>query len=108
MKKYLFGAIALFIAVASVAFTTAPASKTTDIYYVFNGGSDDDMDVIDNWEYVGTSAPSTCLGSDETVCFIKTSRTTTQFESYINTVHPETKAALENDETISIEDERPE
>ena len=72
MKKYLFGAIALFIAVASVAFTTAPKNTET-LYFVFTGDSDSQLNDPGEWDPIeATEIPEGCEESNIKVCYVAT------------------------------------
>lgn len=66
MKKYLFGALAITLAVGFSAFNKNSTSKFATRYLVFNSGTEN---------YAGSynqqsSAPATCQGSNK-ICWIK-------------------------------------
>lgn len=82
MKKYFLGMLAFMIAVASVAFTTAP--KKTTYVHIFEGPSDASLSNIALWQYEQPAEPSGCSEQDETACYVVSDKNEAQFKAFLS------------------------
>jgi hypothetical protein len=106
MKKYLFGMLALVLAVGFSAFTK-PAKKFTAVYFEFQGDKTDPDKVKDATLWVEIGSSGSCTTADEQPCRIEASSTdlqsgtfprTLDYASFQNTVLDAVDGDIQNDD----------
>jgi hypothetical protein len=75
MKKYLFGILALVVAIGFSAFTAAPKKPTSTFQLVFTGdytGNDNQVADLSKWQDDGFFNPAGCssLSTDQKACIL--------------------------------------